>query len=115
MFLIEEKGISGGIYHSIHQYAGVNSKQKDCNLNKESSYLMYWDVSNLYGWTMSHRLSVDSFEMVAKTSKWYRLFFKVDAKYPRQLHTIHNDFPFLPERTKLKNNIKLVGNLYNTN
>ena len=49
MFLIEEKGISGGICHSIHQYAGANSKQKDCNLNKESSYLMYWDVSNLYG------------------------------------------------------------------
>ena len=35
---------------------------KNCNKNKESSDLKYWDVSNLYGWAMSQKLLVDGFE-----------------------------------------------------
>ena len=37
MLLIAEKGIRGGIYHSIYQYAKANNKYvKDCDKNKES-------------------------------------------------------------------------------
>ena len=43
MLLMIEKGIRGGICHAIHGYA----KAKDCDENKESSYLKYWDVNNL--------------------------------------------------------------------
>ena len=35
---------------------------KDWDKNKESSYLKYWDLNNLYGWTMSQKLSVNKFE-----------------------------------------------------
>ena len=35
--------------------------------NKESSYLQYWDVNNLYGWTMSHQLLVDNFDWIKDT------------------------------------------------
>ena len=31
----------------------------DYDKNKESSYLKYWDVNNLYDWTISQKLSVD--------------------------------------------------------
>ena len=53
MLLMVEKGIRGRICHSIYQYAKANDKyMKDFDKNKES-YLQYWDVNNLYGWTMS--------------------------------------------------------------
>ena len=35
---------------------------KDCDKNKESSDLKYWDVNNLYSWTMSQKLPINSFE-----------------------------------------------------
>ena len=48
-----EKSIRGGICHAIHQYEKANSKHvKDYDKNKESLYLKYWDVINLYGWTI---------------------------------------------------------------
>ena len=40
---------------------------KDFDKNKESSYFKHWDVNNLYGWTMSQKLPVDSFEWVEDT------------------------------------------------
>ena len=35
--------------------------------NKESSYLKYWDVNNLYGWAMSQTMPVDDFTWVENT------------------------------------------------
>ena len=62
MLLMVEKGIRGGICHSINRHAKSNNKYiKDCGENKESSYLKYWDVHNLYGWEMSQELPVHGF------------------------------------------------------
>ena len=50
MLLMIEKGIIGGIYHSIYWYARANNKYlKDYGNNKESLYLQYCDVNDLYG------------------------------------------------------------------
>ena len=50
MLLMIEKGIRGGICHSIYGYAKANSKyMKDYDKNKESTYIQYWDVNNVYG------------------------------------------------------------------
>ena len=50
------KGKKGGICHSFHQYAEANIKyMEDYDRNKESSYLKYWNVNYLYGWTMSQK------------------------------------------------------------
>ena len=37
---------------------------KDYDKNKESPYLKYWDVNNLYGWAMLLKLSVGGLEWV---------------------------------------------------
>ena len=49
---------------------------KNCNNDKESSYLMYWDTNNLYGWAMSQKLPVDCFESVKNMSKFDENFKK---------------------------------------
>ena len=35
---------------------------------KESSYLKYWNVNNLYGWVISQKLPVNKFEWIKDTS-----------------------------------------------
>ena len=63
MLLMVEKGIRGGLCDAIHMYAKANNKyMKDYGKNKESSYLNYWDVNNLYGWAMSRKLPVNNFK-----------------------------------------------------
>ena len=53
MLLIVEKGIRGARCHTIHLYAKANNKYtKDYDKYKESSYLKYWNINSLYGWTM---------------------------------------------------------------
>ena len=39
----------------------------------------------------------------------------VDVEYPKDLHNLHNDLPFLPERMKVNKCSKLVYNLYDKN
>ena len=51
MSLMIEKGNRGGICYAIHRYANRNNKYvKNYDKNIDSSYLMYLDANNLYGW-----------------------------------------------------------------
>ena len=48
--------------HSINKYETVNDKyMKNYDRNKESSYLKYWYVNNLYGRAISQK----------DASKWF--------------------------------------------
>ena len=58
-----KKEVSGAICHAIHQYVKANNKyMKDYDENKESSYLEYCHVNNLYGWAMSQKPPVNKFK-----------------------------------------------------
>ena len=121
-----EEGIRGGICHSIHRYAKANNKyMKNYNNNEESSYIQYLDANILYGWAMSRKLPVNGFKWTdgneineefvknynENDNKGYIL--EVDVRYPKRLHELHNDLPFLFERMKIDKCNKLVCNLFN--
>ena len=53
VLLMAENGIRWGIWPYIYRYSKANDKyMKNFDKNKESSYLQYWDVNNLYGWVI---------------------------------------------------------------
>ena len=67
-----EKGIGGEICHSIYRNAKANNKyMEDYDNNKESSYIQYWDVNNLYVLAMSQKLPVNNFESIKDTSQGF--------------------------------------------
>ena len=41
--------------------------------------------------------------------------FEADVEYPKNLHDLHSDLPFLPETMKINKCNKLVCNLYDKN
>ena len=50
MLLMVEKSIRDKTSHAIYQYFKADNKyMKDCYKNKESSFVKYWEVNNLYG------------------------------------------------------------------
>ena len=86
-----------------------------------SSYLMYLDSNNLYGWAMSQKLPVNGFKWAKKLSKFNETFIRnydenrdqgyfleVDVEYPKELFDLHKDLPFLPESKKVNKVEKLI-------
>ena len=126
MLLMVGKGIRGGKCHAILRYAKTNNKyMKNYDKNKESSYIQYLDANNLYGWEMSQKLLADGVKWKKNMLKFNKDFIKnydedsakeysleVDVKYPKILHNVHCDLPFLPVRMKINKCNKLVCNLY---
>ena len=50
MLLMVEKAIRGGICHAIYRYAKANNKyMKNYDKNKETLYLKYSDINDVYG------------------------------------------------------------------
>ena len=79
MLLMVEKGTRGGICQAIHRYAKANNKyMKNYDKDIISSYLMYLDANNLYGWIMSQKLPVNGFKWVEKSrlSRFNEIFIK---------------------------------------
>ena len=129
MLLMFEKGIRGGISIISNRYGEANNKYMGggYNKNKLNKYLMYLDANNLYGCAMSKKLPTHGFKWLT-IGEMENLFnnqvkqvwektpciLEVDLEYPENLHDLHNDYPFCPERVECKNGVeKLIPNLRN--
>jgi hypothetical protein len=140
-----EAGIRGGVASINHRLAETNNKYMGDRYDpsKESTYILYLDMNNLYGSAMSQNLPVKNFAWVpenefteflnklptigADSNIGYVL--EVDLEYPPHLHDLHSSLPLAPEKLTIPysdlstycksfpypyvNTPKLVPNLHN--
>lgn len=116
MYNFMRKGIRGGLTQCCKRYSKANNKYlKDFDPSKPSTYLMYLDANNLYGWAMSQYLPYGNFKWVEEkdfitdpkailefkedSDKGY--YYDADVEYPIDLHDAHNDLPFCAENKKV--------------
>ena len=104
-----EKGIRGGISQAIQRYASANNKyMPNFNSKQMSSYLLYVDANNLYGWAMSKKLPIEGFvccgNLKTFTGEFIRNYdedsdtgylLEIDIEYTKDLHESNTDLPFL--------------------
>lgn len=89
---------------------------------KESSYIMYVDCNNLYGYSMMQHLPISGFQWCEKTFNTEDILnipddadtgyiLEVDMEYPESLHDLHNDYPFCPETKQAPNTTTSIKKL----
>ncbi|XP_036144958.1 uncharacterized protein LOC118646366 [Monomorium pharaonis] len=125
MIMFIERSVHGGLSQCSGRYAQANNKyMQTYDPSKPSSYLMYFDINNLYGWAMCQPLPYTEFQWVEDVSNFdvnaiapdspTGYILEVDLEYPRDLHDRHTDLPLCPTRDKLpgKRECKLLATLY---
>ena len=86
---------------------------------------MYLDANHLYGCAVLQKLPVNGFKLKKNVSTFDEEFIKnydecsnkgyileVDVEYPKDLHNLHSDLPFISKRMKIKKCYELVCNLF---
>ena len=77
MLLMIESEVRGGMCQSVYRHAKANNKyMKNYNKSIESSYLMYLDANNLYGWAVSKKLPINGFKWENDLSRFNEKFIK---------------------------------------
>lgn len=112
MLQFVESGIRGGITQCVKRHAVANNVHipETYDPSKESNYIFYADINNLYGHAMTQKLPYGEFIWLDKVQNFdvlgtdpngeYGYILDVDVHYPSSLFQIHADFPFLPVKNK---------------
>ena len=123
MLLMVEKGIRGGVSMISTRHGKANNKYmtkdrdgEEYDPSKPSTYILYLDANNLYGWAMSKRLPTDGFQWMTpwQLENWmyHTCIVEVDFEYPLDLHDLHNDYPLAPNHLRMGTVEKLIPNLH---
>jgi len=112
-----EAGIRGGVASINKRYAEANNKYMGDKYDphKESSYIIYLDMTNLYGFSMIDYMPVKDFKWLPENQ--FEQFLKdlstlsaqndhgyvleVDLSYPSHLHDLHSSLPLAPEKLSI--------------
>lgn len=129
MILFFEKAIRGGLSQVSHRYSKANNPYLDnYDSTKPTSYILYFDFVNLYGFAMCQYLPIGNFFWlkdneinnldimnIEKTGK-IGYILEVDLEYPKEIHDLHYFLPLCPEKLippGSKCNKKLLATLHN--
>ena len=108
-----ESRFRGGVCMISKRHSVANNKHLGparYDATKPSTYIMYLDANNLYGWAMSQPMPYGFFRWLSEEEiraiEWTDLdddslvgyFVECDLDYPAELHEEHNDYPLAPER-----------------
>ena len=96
------------------RYSKANNKYcPDYDKEKSEKCIIYLDMSNLYGCTMSQYLPYSNFKWVKnidqikqklmniKSNSSTGYILEVDLEYLQELHDIDNDYPLAPEKINI--------------
>ena len=108
-YLFIEKGLRRGISYIAKRYSKANNKCiNDYDPKKPSTFILYIDINNLYGWAMSEYLPYEGFKWLKNVDKFDAIsideksligyLLEVDLEYSDKLHELHNDYPLAPEK-----------------
>ncbi|XP_051168412.1 uncharacterized protein LOC127286142 [Leptopilina boulardi] len=111
MIMFVESGIRGGISQCCNRYAKANNPYMEkFDENEDTSYIMYFDANNLYGWAMAQALPYGGFKWVDNVDESFDFnvpddasvgyILEVDLEYPKDIHDTHKDMPFCAENAK---------------
>ncbi len=115
MFKMVDSGIRGGVAMVVNRFARANNKYLGdlYDPSKPTTFILYLDANNLYGWAMSQPLPIRGFKWLTRAEinaiDWkaqtveqkFGYILEVDMKYPAALHDRHNEFPLAVERLSL--------------
>ncbi|XP_015606104.1 uncharacterized protein LOC107272932, partial [Cephus cinctus] len=125
MLLFIERGIRGGVAQCLNRYAKANNRfmGTEFDTSKEESYLVYYDVNNLYGAAMSQFLPFDSFEWEENFGNLHicnipddsftGYILEVHIEHPIELQELHRDLTLCPDQytPPRSNKLKLMTTL----
>ena len=111
-FPFYDEGIRGGICTISKRYARANNPYMKhlFDPSKPTTYIIYLDANNLYGWAMSQPLPIGGYTWLTPAAfsniDWlkqnvdqdYGYVIECDLDYPAHLHESHNDYPLAAER-----------------
>ncbi|XP_053208508.1 uncharacterized protein LOC128392507 [Panonychus citri] len=121
MLLMVEKGIRGGLTQVSKRHVIANNTScPNYDSTKEPTSLAYFDVNNLYGYSMCQELPVGEFSWVP-AGQFINVIYKildiddsdlssgfileVDLEYPDNLHDKHNDYPLAPYKQSISDEL----------
>ena len=113
-YLLIEKGLREGTSYIVTRYTKANNKyMNDYDPKKQSTFISYLEMKNLYGLAMSEYLPYEEFKWLKnvldvmsineKNAIGYLL--QVDVQYPDKLHELYNDYPLAPEKLTVSSDV----------
>ena len=104
MFSMVDVGIRGGVSMNSTRHAQANNSYMTAfDAARPTSYIIYLDANNLYGWAMSQPMPIGGFEWMtaaeARENDWLAqtedqlvgYFNEASMNYPVELHEAHNE------------------------